>query len=309
MKMKRSLIALTAAAALLVTGAAPASAFTVVPSPQNVTVDDQAVACAVYNIDGLNYFKLRDVAYFLKDTPSAFAVGYDAQANAVTVDTTVHTYEGQAPQGTATADPTAMPSPQKLIFDGALAEVSAYNINGNNYFQLRDLSSLLKVDVDYDAATNTAMIKSKAGQDPVKPDQPVQPVDTNVIQSWDNLTGLAAYIDAPVSSDSSSGAKVNVWYTLNDDKGTVAINNRVLGGRHSGEIHITGTDAVNVDGVVPGMTSAAAASALKAADWQNEGIFNGQTTYSLEKDGTSFLLYLTEEGGNVTSMKLTGRQG
>lgn len=38
----------------------------------------------------------------------------------------------------------AMPSPQKVKVDGVEVNVSAYLINGNNYFKLRDLASVLR---------------------------------------------------------------------------------------------------------------------------------------------------------------------
>ena len=34
-------------------------------SPQNLEVDGKAVACEKYNIDGSNYFKLRDIAWLV----------------------------------------------------------------------------------------------------------------------------------------------------------------------------------------------------------------------------------------------------
>ena len=61
---------------LLVCIAAPyASAANVVASPQNLSVD-----CDKYNIDGSNYFKLRDLGNAL-----GFTVDYDADSNTAIV--------------------------------------------------------------------------------------------------------------------------------------------------------------------------------------------------------------------------------
>jgi hypothetical protein len=62
-----------------------ASAANVVASPQNLSVDGVDADCDKYNIDGSNYFKLRDLAQLLSKTDSRFSVSFDEQSNAVTV--------------------------------------------------------------------------------------------------------------------------------------------------------------------------------------------------------------------------------
>ena len=54
-------------------------------SPQNLSVDGVDADCDKYNIDGSNYFKLRDLAQLLSKTDSRFSVSFDEQSNAVTV--------------------------------------------------------------------------------------------------------------------------------------------------------------------------------------------------------------------------------
>ena len=55
------------------------------PSAQNFQVDGKAVKTEVYNIDGNNYFKLRDIAMLLKGTQSGFSVDYDAGAKMISI--------------------------------------------------------------------------------------------------------------------------------------------------------------------------------------------------------------------------------
>ena len=45
-----------------------------------------------------------------------------------------------------------------LMVDGMYHGCSVYNIGGNNFFRLRDLGNALGFGVDYDAATNSAVI-------------------------------------------------------------------------------------------------------------------------------------------------------
>lgn len=51
-------------------------------------------------------------------------------------------------------------SSTKLTVDGAAIANDAYNIDGSNYFKLRDMAAALDFDLTYDAATNAAAIDS-----------------------------------------------------------------------------------------------------------------------------------------------------
>ncbi|NLM05550.1 MAG: hypothetical protein GX219_01315 [Tissierellia bacterium] len=59
----------------------------------------------------------------------------------------------------------ALPSPQKVRLDGRMESISAYLINGNNYFKIRDLAAILnktesKFSVSYDANKNAVIIST-----------------------------------------------------------------------------------------------------------------------------------------------------
>ena len=143
---------------------APARAANAVLSPQNLTVDGKPIECEKYNIGGSNYFKLRDLAYVLSGTVSQFAVGYD-EASATVSITTGAAYTPNGTELTAGADnsATAQRSAQTILIDGAArGDLTAYNIGGSNFFQLRELGAALGFAVEYDAATNTAVVRSAA---------------------------------------------------------------------------------------------------------------------------------------------------
>ena len=132
-------------------------------SPQKLMVDGKAINCEKYNIDGSNYFKLRDLAAVLTGTGSQFNVGYDSATSTVTI-TTGEAYTPAATDLVVGADnsASAQPSSQAILIDGARhSELTVYNIGGSNFFQLRELGNVLGFDVGYDQATNTATVSSR----------------------------------------------------------------------------------------------------------------------------------------------------
>ena len=118
-------------------------------SGQNLTVDGRAVSCDKYNIDGRNYFKLRDLAQLLNGTGSQFDVGWDGKARVVTV-TTGSAYphaDGNELKLEKDLSASAVRSTQTIQINGKVrSDLSVYNIGDSNYFQLRELGDLL-IDV------------------------------------------------------------------------------------------------------------------------------------------------------------------
>ena len=135
----------------------------VMPTNQALQVNGEAVTGAqVYNINGSNYFKLRDVAALLNGTGSQFALAYDAAARQIVLTTgEAYTPDGSELSAGEDQSATAVRSSQSLTIDGESASLTAYNIGGNNYFMLRDLGEALGFEVDYDAAARTMIINSK----------------------------------------------------------------------------------------------------------------------------------------------------
>jgi hypothetical protein len=100
------------------------------------------------NIHDYNWIKLRDFAMLLNGSAKQFGIGYDQATNTITLTASAP----YAPLGDelqdGLAEPiTAVASPQRVLLDGKLVEVAAYNINGYNYFRLRDLAIMIDIGV------------------------------------------------------------------------------------------------------------------------------------------------------------------
>lgn len=63
----------------------------------------------------------------------------------------------------------ALPSPQKIYINGEQVGIEAFNINGSNYFMLRDLGKYLNFTVEFDKETNSVKI-IPAGTEEKKPE-------------------------------------------------------------------------------------------------------------------------------------------
>ena len=169
----KKLVAAALALLMLLSLAVPALAESDVRlSPQSLEVDGRNVVCEKYNIDGSNFFKLRDLAWLLNGTDSQFDVGWDAGARRVTI-TTNHAYtapDGHELEQRGDLSGLAQPSAQTIEIDGAVrSDLTVWNIGDSNFFRLRDLGRALGFDVDYVPATNTAVVKSRAALPGVRP--------------------------------------------------------------------------------------------------------------------------------------------
>ncbi|MBO4677272.1 MAG: redoxin family protein [Oscillospiraceae bacterium] len=152
-------LALTLILALTL-GTAALAADTAVVSSQKLTVDGENAPVTAYNIHDNNYFKLRDVACLLGDTPARFSVEYREETNSIHIVTgEPYTANGTELKSLGTESKEAVASRQTLYINGREdSSLTAYNIEGYNYFKLRDLGSALGFKVDYDEESRTMLI-------------------------------------------------------------------------------------------------------------------------------------------------------
>ena len=137
----------------------PAPLGTVQLSNQRVTFLGRELSMEVYNIDGYNYFKLRDIAALMDGTKSSFGVSFEADERAVFASAAArYAFVGGELAPGEDKSPTAVASRWLLFVDGVLLPCRVANIGGNNYFKLQDLGDALGFFVDYDKETRTVII-------------------------------------------------------------------------------------------------------------------------------------------------------
>ncbi|MDR3148748.1 MAG: hypothetical protein LBT88_01840 [Oscillospiraceae bacterium] len=121
---------------------------------------------AAFTINNENYFKLRDIALLV----NSFDVTYDSEKSAISIISDVP----YTPNGTeSTAKPsgytTIAPSTDKVYIGETALDLTAYKIDGANYFRLKDLGAALGFSVGFDADTKTVLITTVSTAPPPAP--------------------------------------------------------------------------------------------------------------------------------------------
>lgn len=134
------------------------------PTNSKVLVNGKEVAFDAYTIDGSNYFKLRDLAYVLSGTEKQFEVGWDNASKTITLTSgKSYTANGSEMASRSAGSKAAAVSASKLLIDGKEVALTAYTIDGNNYFKLRDIGQAFDFGIGWDNASKTITIDTSAG--------------------------------------------------------------------------------------------------------------------------------------------------
>ena len=130
-------------------------------------VDGETVQCIAYRINGNYYLKLRDVAAALKDSGKCFDVQWNQEKRAIEL-VTGKAYQPVGTElsaGEVQTEKTATRNTASILLDGAQLSLTAYQIDGNTYFKLRELGEALSFAVTWDEESKTAGISTKDAND------------------------------------------------------------------------------------------------------------------------------------------------
>ncbi len=164
-----------------------------------------------YNILDNNYYKLRDLAYVLSGTEKQFEVTWDASRNAITLlSGKAYTPVGgemevpQKPTGLLSRKQKrdAVPTTATVFLDGNEIALKAYNIEGNNYFMLRDLGQALDCSVEW--VPNMHLIRMDTAFGYVPEDTPdsyalhrfdpmLMNTEASYVRNWDSVSPVQQF--------------------------------------------------------------------------------------------------------------------
>lgn len=121
---------------------------------------------STYIINDYNYFKLRNFASYMNNTAKKFDIRFNSERNAIEIfmESDYRDFSG-IPKENISGSKKSIPSPQKIFIDGREVQISGYNINGNNYFKLRDMAEALDIQIDYDQVKKCVILNPNLSND------------------------------------------------------------------------------------------------------------------------------------------------
>lgn len=129
------------------------------PTSSKVLVNGKDTSFDAYTINGNNYFKLRDLALVVSGTEKQFEVKWDGEKSAINlISSQAYTTVGGEMAAGDGKEKAPVLNTSKIYKDGQEVALTAYTINGNNYFKLRDIAKAFNIGITWDGTTNTVGI-------------------------------------------------------------------------------------------------------------------------------------------------------
>ncbi len=155
-----------------------AASSTAHPAVMTVLLNGMQVKPVGYNINGNNYYKLRDIAQILTGSTAQFGVNWDKNTRTMQLTPGVtYTPVGGELGAIPTKKAIAKPSTEQVQINHTAADLTAYNVDGYNYFKLVDLGNAFGFAVEYEAATRTVVMNTPPAQAPQE--EPKPPVSSH----------------------------------------------------------------------------------------------------------------------------------
>ncbi|MDR1640704.1 MAG: hypothetical protein LBT59_13495 [Clostridiales bacterium] len=134
------------------------------PAVSKVLVNGADVSFATYNIADFNYFKLRDLAFALNGTGKQFEVIWEPEEKVIYLASgKPYVAAGGELAPVGATEKVAIAATATVYINGNKAQLTAYNIDGYNYFRLRDIGLAFNFAIGWIEAANTITIDTGAG--------------------------------------------------------------------------------------------------------------------------------------------------
>ena len=142
-----------------------------VGSTKSILVDGRAFQVNTYNIDGYQYFKLRDVASILAESQAAFSVSWNEAENVISIIEGKEEVLAEVSTDFSTEPKKALFSSTRLSIHGQEVQLPSYSMDGYTYWKLRDLGEALGFQVEWEEGKNQIQIRTIDGTQPIYPEQ------------------------------------------------------------------------------------------------------------------------------------------
>ena len=130
------------------------------PTTAKVLINGRQTDFRAYNINGSNFFRLRDLAYALNNTNSRFDISWNETLNEIMLRPGMpyRAIGSEMAQRPTFASVTAIKTESNISLFNAPINLTGYNIDASNYFMLREIGFYIGFDVDWDEQTSTILI-------------------------------------------------------------------------------------------------------------------------------------------------------
>lgn len=138
------------------------NSLTAAKSSAKLLVNGKEVSVAGYTVNDSNYYKIRDIAMFLRTTSAKFNVEWDESLSAIAISTGIkYVVVGGELDDDSSLVLDVEENDAPIYVDGEEREITAYNINGSNYFKIRDLADMVGFEVDWDGEAQAIILRTE----------------------------------------------------------------------------------------------------------------------------------------------------
>lgn len=125
-------------------------------SSATIYINGNAANVGGYSVNDANYFKIRDIAYLLRNTSCKFNVEWDSSNGAIVIRPGADYVVTGGELTSDTADSIEVVENDTPIFvNGKQTAITAYNINGSAYFKIRDIADAAGFNIKWDGGSQS----------------------------------------------------------------------------------------------------------------------------------------------------------
>ncbi|MBP2025761.1 hypothetical protein [Peptoniphilus stercorisuis] len=129
---------------------------------QQVKVNGLTSNIVTYNISGENYYRIRDIAFALRNTNKKFNVNYNVKNNEIYL---ISGENYSSKDDFVIYDDIALANAftGSILLDKEVLDLNSYHIKGYNYYKLNDIAKILNFNIKYEGVNKLVVINTSEG--------------------------------------------------------------------------------------------------------------------------------------------------